>query len=429
MNLAEQLEQNEKYDEAYAEYKKQLAGKQGDVELLTKLAHLALILDKKEDAKAYYGRILEIDPPNILAHEQLIDLYVHEDRFKYYLLRGNLHALQQQMSHARSDYKKAIDHAKDPKEAIPARYLYAGLCEGQGKLQDAIDEYLKISDYDDNNPAVFLKLAELYEKTEGLVSAIQTLERGKNDRGFTGFDEVLAGYYIRNSQPQKALELTKNELTKARALFDMGKNNEGYEILMKNKPAFSNDKLFHSLLAQYYFQEKMYEEAFKEIDEYAKLDPNSPLIYQMRALIYEAKDDSYNEHLNWGKYNIVRGHKDVALNEFMIAHSFNNKDIDLIESIAVLLETEGDKTKAAEFYEKLLDVDPKNSNALQKLVVFRESIGDNQGALEFADRLKAVDPRNKFLADNYEKIKDVAENGSGLFSFLRNMFGGGMKMG
>ena len=47
MNLAEQLEQDEKFEEAYVEYKKQLANKQGDVELLTKLGHIALILDKK----------------------------------------------------------------------------------------------------------------------------------------------------------------------------------------------------------------------------------------------------------------------------------------------------------------------------------------------------------------------------------------------
>lgn len=420
MNLAEQLEQNEKYDEAYAEYKKQLAHKQGDVELLTKLAHLALILEKKDDAKIYYAKILEADPSNILAHEQLIDIFVHEDKFKYYLLRGNLHALQQQMSHAKNDYKKAIDHAKDQKEALPARFLYAGLCEGQGKLTEAIDEYLKISDYDEQNPVVFLKLAELYEQTEGLVSAIETLERGRKDRGFKDFEEILAGYYIRNSQPEKAYELTKNELTKARALFDMGKNEEGYELLMKIKP--NSDKVFYSLLAQYYFQKDMFDEAFKAIDEYAKLDPNSPLIYQMRALIYEKQGDSYNEHGNWGKYNIVRGNKDVALNEFMTAYRYNDKDVDLIETIAVLLEAEGDKTKACEFYERLIDIEPKNSNALQKLADFRESIGDYNGALDYIEKLKEVDPRNQFALENYEKIKNKAENG-GLMSFFKSIFG------
>ena len=422
MNIAEQLEQNEKYDEAYAEYKKMYATKSDDIEILTKLAHIALILAKKDDAKIYYAKILELDPSNILAHEQLIDIFCNEDRFKYYLLRGNLHALQQQMSHAKNDYKKAIDHAKDPQEALPARYLYAGLCEGQGKLTEAIDEYLKISDYDEKNPVVFLKLAELYEKTEGLISAIETLERGRKDRGFNDFEEILAGYYIRNSQPDKALELTQNELTKARALFDLGRNEEGYEILMKIKNENQNNKTFHALLAQYYYQKDMFEEAFKEIEEYDKLDPNSPLVYQMRALIFEKKDDGFNEHLNWGKYNIVRGDKDVALNEYLTAYRFDDKNVDLIETIAALLEAEGDKTKASEFYERLVDIDANNKNSLQKLAEFRESIGDNYGAVEYLDRLKEIDPRNQFVADNYEKYKNGSEGG-GLGEFFKKIFG------
>lgn len=428
MNLAEQLEQDEKYEEAYAEYKKQMVQKPADVELLTKLGHLALILGKKEDAKIYYAKILEIDPPNILAHEQLIDIFMHEDRFKYYLLRGNLRALQQQMSHAKSDFKKAIDHAKDPQEALPARYLYAGLCEGQGRLNEAIDEYLRISDYDEKNPVVFLKLAELYEKTEGLVAAIQTLERGRKDRGFKDFEEILAGYYIRNSQPEKAYELAQSELTKARALFDMGRNDAGYEILMGVKDKYSKEKIFHSLLAQYYFQKDMFEEAFKEIDEYEKIDSKSPLIYQMRALIYEKQGDAFNEHINWGKYNVMRGEKDVALNEYLTAYRFNDKDVDLIETIAALLEAEGDKTKASEFYERLADVDPKNRLALEKIAEFRESIGDNYGAIEYMERLKEIDPRNQFLQDNYEKIKSIAENGTGFLQFLKKIFGNKMSV-
>ena len=428
MNLAEQLEQDEKYEEAYAEYKKQMAQKPADVELLTKLGHLALILEKKEDAKIYYAKILEIDPPNILAHEQLIDIFMHEDRFKYYLLRGNLRALQQQMSHAKSDFKKAIDHAKDPQEALPARYLYAGLCEGQGRLNEATDEYLRISDYDEKNPVVFLKLAELYEKTEGLVAAIQTLERGRRDRGFKDFEEILAGYYIRNSQPEKAYELAQSELTKARALFDMGRNDAGYERLMGVKDKYSKEKIFHSLLAQYYFQKDMFEEAFKEIDEYEKIDSKSPLIYQMRALIYEKQGDAFNEHINWGKYNVMRGEKDVALNEYLTAYRFNDKDVDLIETIAALLEAEGDKTKASEFYERLADVDPKNRLALEKIAEFRESIGDNYGAIEYMERLKEIDPRNQFLQDNYEKIKSSAENGTGFLQFLKKIFGNKMSV-
>jgi tetratricopeptide (TPR) repeat protein len=301
--------------------------------------------------------------------------------------------------------------------------LYAGLCEGQEKYTEAIDEYLKISDYDDKNTIVFLKLAELYEKTEGLSSAIETLERGRRDRGIEEYNENLAGYYIRNSQPEKALELTKEDLTKARALFDLGKNQEGYDLLMSLGASFKNNQIYHSLLAQYYFQVQKFDEAFAEIDEYAKLAPNSPLIYQMRALIFDQKNDAFNEHVNWGKYNIVRGNKDVALNEYLTAYRFNSNDVDLIETIAVLLETSGDKTKACEFYERLVEIDDKNSIALQKLAEFRESIGDYSGALEYIEKLKTVDSRNQYALENYEKIKDKVENGTGFLLFLKNIFG------
>jgi tetratricopeptide (TPR) repeat protein len=428
MNTAEQLEQSEKYEEAYAEYKKILMHKPDDVDVLTRIAHVALILDNKTEAKQYYAKILEVDPSNIMAHEQLLDLFVNEDKFKYYLLRGNMHALQQQMSYANSDYKKAISHAKDAQEALPARYLHAGLCEGQEKYQEAIDEYLRIADYDDKNPMVFLKLAELYDKTEGIISAIQTLERGKKENGFTEYDEVLAGYYIKNSQPDKALAITKNELTKARALFDMGDNEKGYEVLMNAKGAYEKNPTFYSLLAQYYFQKEMYDESFDAIKKFEELAPNSPLIYQMRALIYEQKNDSFNEHLNWGKYNVLRNEKDVALNEYMTAYRFNNSDADLVETIAVMLETDGDKTKASEFYERLADIDPKNTNALQKLAEFRESIGDNGGALDYLEKLKAIDPRNEYVAKNYECLQNGGGMGDGgLLSLFKGIFGRRMR--
>lgn len=423
MKLAEQLEMNEKYEEAYAEYKKELPNKNGDIELLTKLAHLSLILEKKDEAKIYYGKILEVDPANILAHEQLIDLFVNEDKFKYYLFRGNLHSLQQQYSHAKSDYKKAIDNAKDQEESLPARYLYAGLAEQQEKYQEAIDEYLRISDYDEKNPIVFLKLAELYEKTEGIIASIEILERGLKENGFKEFEEILAGYYIRNSQPDKAVSLTQNDLTKARALMDLDKNDEAYEILNKVKDNYKGQALIHSLLAQYYFQKGLSEEAFQEIDEYAKIEPNSPLIYQMRALIYESKDDSFNEHVNWGKYNILKGEKEVALNEYMTAYQFDNGDVNLIETIANLLEVLKDQTKACEFYERLVEIEPNNASALEKLAIFRNSIGDYRGAFEYMDRLKSVAQRNQFVLDNYEAYKDRAENGGSFMSFLKSIFG------
>ena len=84
--------------------------------------------------------------------------------------------------------------------------------------------------------------------------------------------------------------------------------------------------------------------------------------------------------------------------------------------------------KASEFYERLADVDPKNRLALEKIAEFRESIGDNYGAIEYMERLKEIDPRNQFLQDNYEKIKSIAENGTGFLQFLKKIFGNKMSV-
>ena len=45
---------------------------------------------------------------------------------------------------------------------------------------------------DEKNSIVYLKLAELYEKTEGIVASIEILKRGLNFGGFKEFEEVLA---------------------------------------------------------------------------------------------------------------------------------------------------------------------------------------------------------------------------------------------
>ena len=107
----------------------------------------------------------------------------------------------------------------------------------------------------------------------------------------------------------------------------------------------------------------------------------------------------------------------------MTAYQFNSSDANLIETIASLLESLNDFTKACEFYESLLNIEPENTNALQKLAIFRDSIGDYVAAFNYLEKLKEISPRDKFVLDNYEAYKDRAENGSGLCGFFKSIFG------
>src|SRR5574344_433173 len=105
ISTAEQFEENEQYDKAYEEYKRLYEKKPNSIDVLQHLGHVALILKKNEEAIEHFSRILTLDASNVMAYEQLMDLYQSSDRYKYYISRGNLHIVTGQLSYAISDFK------------------------------------------------------------------------------------------------------------------------------------------------------------------------------------------------------------------------------------------------------------------------------------------------------------------------------------
>ena len=410
MNLAEQLEDNEQYLEAYEEYKKYYQKSPTDLSLLEKLGHLAMMLNKKDEAAEFYCKILEKDLTNTLCYEQLMDIYIDTDKYKYYVYRGNLHSVEHKYEHAINDYKKALNNTDNDTEIVMTRYTLANLYSQSGNNTKAIDEFLKILEYENNNEEVFFKLADLYLKEDLISSAIDTLERAQEKFNTDKTNETLANLYLKNGEPEKAKNLTKNELLKVKCLLENGENNNANDILNQIESKYKNNAEFQALKAQYYFVIGEYEKALEHVDLFSKIEPNSPLIYQMRTLIYENSNDAFNEHLNWGKYNLVRGNKDIAINEFLNAYQFNEKDIELLNTIAVLLEETGDRNHAIEFWEKITVAEPTNKKAFEKLADFRESIGDYKLQAEYLEELYNLDKRNaivvKKLAQTYERLKN-----------------------
>ena len=411
LQTAEQFEENEQYTQAFEEYKKLYERNPKDLSLLERLGHLSMLLDNKEEAAKYYSEILESDATNVLAYEQLMDIYVTTDKYKYYVYRGNMHTVEHKLEHAINDYKKAINCAQEDKEIISARFVLGTLYEQEGNNIKAIDEYLKVIEHEDTHEEVYTRLANLYVKEDAIPSAIDVLERGRK-AGFdkTNLKEQLADLYLKNQNPEKAIEITSDELTKVKCLLDMDKKSEAFEKLQKMEGQYNHIPQFYSLKAQYYYMTKDFDKALECVEEFDKYEKNSPLTYQMRALIYEEKNDDYNSYLNWGKYNLVRGNKDIAINEFLNANQIKDNDINLLNTLAMLLEESGDKNHAMEFYEKISKLDETDKKSLQKLAEFRESIGDYKAQAEYLLKLYHLDKRNsttvRQLGEAYEKLRN-----------------------
>lgn len=421
MTLAEQYENDEQYEKAYEEYKKQYENGKENVHILQKLGHLASILNKKDEAEEYYKKVVALDKKNIVAYEQLMDIcFENNDKFTYYLSRGQMHVLQEQYEHAINDFKKAIAHGEQDERLNSTRYMLADLYEKTNQQNKAIDEYLKISDTEYASSETYLKLAALYYKTDFLESAIEILQRAKDD-GFEGLDEALAQYYSRANDSEKALNLTKDNMLKARSLMELGRNDEAIKLLKSMHDQYKNDSQYCALIAQYYFEIGELETALEKVNEFAKVAPNSPLIYQMSALIYEKKGDEFNEHVNWAKFNNLKGDTDIALNEYMIAHQIDENNIDVIITIADTLD-KTDKNHSVEFYEKLLELQPNNKRALQKLAEFRDRIGDYIEMVNYLDKLKQIDPRNPYVIANYERANQMVTNPPSIIDNIMNFF-------
>lgn len=409
LQLAEQYEENEQYEQAYDEYKKLSERNPKDLSLLERLGHLAMLLDKKDEAAEYYSKILEFDATNTLCYEQLMDIYVTTDKYKYYVYRANLHTVEHKYEHAINDYKKAVNSAQNDNDILNARFVLATLYEQEGNNLKAIDEYLKVIDYENTHEDVYLRLSNLYLKEDALPSAIEVLERARK----SGFDtpkvkEALADLYVKNGNSESAYEVTSDELTKVRCLLDLGKKSEAFEKLQQMEDQYGHIAQYHSLKAQYYYMTGDYEKALESVKEFDKAEKNSPLTYQMRALIYEEQNDDFLAHINWGKYNLVRGNKDIAINEFLNAYQLKNDDLDLLNTLAMLLEENDDKNHAMEMYERIAKLDETDKKALGKLADFRESIGDYREQAEYLLRLYKLDKRNstvvRKLGEAYEKL-------------------------
>ena len=421
MTLAEQYEKDEQYEKAYEEYQKQYEREKDNPHIIEKLAHIAAILNKKDEAAAYYKSLVALDDKNIVAYEKLMDIsFENNDKFTYYLARAQVHILQEQYEHAINDLKKSISHGSDEYKTVSARYILAGLCEKTNKYNQAIDEYLKISDTENASSETYLKLANLYDKTGFTESAVEMLLKAKND-GYENLDEDLAKYYLKTGDFQNALDLTQSALLKIKCLLNLGKHSEAFELLTSISSQYKNDAEYRILTAQYYFETNDLDTALEKVDKFADISPNSPLIYQMKALIYEKKGDEFLEHVNWAKFNNLRGDTDIALNEYTTAHQINPNDVDIVATLADMLN-QTDKNRSIEFYEKLLKLQPANKRALEKLAEFRESIGDYAEMKTYLDELKRIDPRNPYVMQNYERACRLALNPPSLIDNIMNFF-------
>lgn len=410
LSIIQSLEENEQYEKAVEELLKLNEAVPDNIEIVKNLAMDYEVLKNSDEAIFWWEKYKSLDANDTISYFQLVDLYADKDKFQYYMNRAHIKVIEGKNGQAADDFKKAINNSKDEAETSKARFMLAVMYESMQKNTEAIQEYLRLLEYEDNLN-IYQRLVELYklESDEDAIGLLEdAIEKFPNENELK---EEIAKLYYKIGDFEKTLKYAQNDLTKAKVYLEKQDNEKAFEILSNAKISEENAIRYHSLWAEYNYNLSEYDKALENLSNLEKDSPNSPVLYQMRALIYEAQNNEYIAHLCWAKCYELKGQVDLTIDELLLAHQANPQDERAILSLINVYTHQNDNHSVIEFCEKLHKIDDKNTFALKKLAEFYQNHGENEMALDFYEKLYVVDKSNvanlKLLAVAYENAKDI----------------------
>ena len=338
-------------------------------------------LDK---ALEIYNEIIRLNPIDEVALACVRDIYEEkDDRFNYYLARANVNIAQNKMEYAINDTKKAV--AIDM-ENLDARRKLARLYKVSKQNLKAIDEFLRLLAVNNKDFDAYFELVDLYMMEDSIDSAISVAKQGsENFPENNNMKNMLAQLYFKANDYESALSVVADDMLRAKILLQKGDDDEAKNILDKFNPNSLDDfqkKNYYILMAQYLYNKKDFDNSLSQIENYVKISGPDAVSFQMKALIYEERDDMFNSYLNWGFCRKLQGRQDEAIVEFNHAYQLNANDKTVLFELAQLYLNQKERYIAMEFYQKIYEID-RDEKARNILAEFYESEGDYKKAEEY----------------------------------------------
>ena len=186
--IAYVYEQADNYEAAFDIYKSFYEQSPDDKNAIERFANCCSILKKYDLAVELYNKILTKEPDDIVALRQLIDIYEDTNKMMYHLFKARVAEIENTLSHALSEYKKALTLAEKDEDILNIRYKLAKLYKQTGKLENALDEYTYILSISHDNFSIYLELAQIYEDMGNMLASVDILE--KAHKIYTNNEEV-----------------------------------------------------------------------------------------------------------------------------------------------------------------------------------------------------------------------------------------------
>ena len=435
------------YDNATKTFKKAEELCADDATTLYYLASLAILTDNSKDAIKYSKRVIELRPEYFDAYKILFSIYMKEKQFK------NIVELQKQFSAQNiqapddtiymiiattymmnKDYPMAIEFLKESMKISPDKvqiYNNLGVCYMSLKDYDAaINMFMTSVQKDENNATTYTNLGTVFQIKGEFLKALESYNKAlelepdnflnllnvgnlsnllrRYDLAINAYEKILKinpslkdvensliGAYVKNNQPDKAINLIDVAL----------------KFNHKNVPLLFRKAKIYTDLGDFSTAQRVYEQiiAFKK---------TSPTIYHAYAILYTKMqdydkalkylnksltldDENASAHKDLGVIYLLRNQVEYAKDEFEKAVKLGQNDNEILKECADFYYSISDFNMAEKLYRQSLTIE---NNPFTTLSLGINLIAQNRLDEAFA----TLEPLMSVLPDNAELLYNLA---------------------
>jgi len=435
------------YDDAMKFFKKALEVDEKDATALYYLASLSILAEKNADAILYGNKVIELRPDYFDAYKILFTLYLRlhmsDEIFELHkkldanqvtITDDTIHLVMGTTYMLKKKYKEAIEFFKVAADFAPKKEQIAnnmGVCYMALKeYASAINSFENSLKINPKNALTYSDMGTAYQLKGDFLQALEAFNKAfelapdnflnllnlanlsnilhRYDLAISAYEKMLTlnpalkeiqssliGAYVKNNQPEKAINLIDSALKKT----------------PRNVPLLFRKAKIYTDLGDFNGATKIYEQilSFKK---------NSPTIYHAFAVLYTKMNDydkalqylnksltlddkNAHVHKDLGVIYLMRNQVEYAKDEFETAVQLGSTDNEILKECADFYYSISDFTKADELYRKSLELE---NNPYTTLSLGINLIAQNKLEEAFA----MLEPLMSVFPDEPELIYNLA---------------------
>lgn len=369
------------------------------LQIKSKLADIQIEMENYPEAFDELNGILEIYPEDIETHKKLIDLYIKIQNYEsaindceellksnesnsvgLWILNNlvNLYYLIKNVDKTMEYAKRLLEHPFSDK--LKTRTYIAKILISSGKEDEGMKILSEISEKNKENIDVKRLMINTYVNRKNFVAAIEL------------YKEILD---IVNPLEVKNVHTEMSNLFAqwAMYLFDKKELNECFKIFtLAIKYDNANPEVYYQL-GEVNILIKNYNEAILQLKKAININSDCAKYHMAIADCYAALGNTFEQK-----------------NSLLTAVHVDENDTNALFKLALLHESQHDRTSEIKALEKILEVEPNHLDAKHQLALILESQGNKEEALKLYKEIESVDRTYKNVRENIQMLTKADES-------------------